>query len=281
MNVSEKVLAVEHLVKDFKSGLRGLMVRAVDDISFSIGQNEVFGLLGPNGCGKSTTMKILLGLVSPSSGVCSVFEGNAETVAHRKRIGYLPEAPYFQKFMTGREVVKMAGVLCEVPSRNLADRVGFVLEQVNMESAADRKVGTYSKGMLQRIGLAQAMVHNPDLLILDEPTAGVDPVGAEDIAQIILRLKKDGKTIFLCSHLLAQVEEICDRVAIMNKGKIVTEGAVDDLLMEEDKVHLEVSEIDAQSLDAIMKEIQSKQGSVTYLGKKRKSLRDLFINSIR
>jgi ABC-2 type transport system ATP-binding protein len=225
-------ISIVGLTKDFPVNLRGLKVRAVDQLSLSIPANEIFGLLGPNGSGKSTTIKAILGLVAPTVGECHIFGERASSVRSRFDVGYLPEAPYFYRYLTGRELVTFYARVCQVPRPRLRARVDEVLSWVGLEAAADRRVGTYSKGMLQRIGLAQALVHDPRLLILDEPTAGVDPVGSAEMAKLIVGLKAQGRTVLICSHLLAQIEDICDRVAILNRGRLVLEGRVEDLVAE-------------------------------------------------
>lgn len=221
---------INHLTKDFPLGFGHLKLRAVDDLTLQIPENQVFGLLGPNGSGKSTTIKVILGLLNPTKGNCEIFGIPSHKVSSRRDVGFLPEAPYFYRYLTGFEMVKFFGKICGVDKKLLIDRCHEVIDWVGLKEAANRRVGTYSKGMLQRIGLAQALVHNPRLVILDEPTAGVDPVGSAEISALVLKLKEQGKTILLCSHLLAQVEDICDRVAILNRGKLITEGNLRDLV---------------------------------------------------
>lgn len=227
---SESVVAISDLTKEFDIGLRGIKLRAVDNLSLSIPRGLVYGLLGPNGSGKSTTIKIVLGLMRATSGSCSVLGESAGKLNVRRRIGYLPEAPDFYRYLTGYELVAFYGRMAGVPEESLKAAVEHVLAMVDLTEAGRRKIGTYSKGMLQRAGLAQALVHDPDLVILDEPTAGVDPIGARLIADTIRRLKQEGKSVILSSHLLAQVEGVCDRVAILNRGQVILEGAVDELL---------------------------------------------------
>ena len=222
-------ISIQGVSKDFRIQGSKRRLRAVDNLSLEIEKGSVFGLLGPNGSGKSTTIKIALGLVRPSQGKCEILGKSSLECSARMGIGYLPEAPYFQRFLTGRELLFYFGKLSGVKKTGLEDRVNALLTRVGLEDAGDRQVGGYSKGMLQRIGLAQAMVGDPELLILDEPTAGVDPIGAVDIAAIIREVRNEGKTVLLCSHLLSQVETICDRAAIMVKGKLALEGSVESL----------------------------------------------------
>jgi ABC-2 type transport system ATP-binding protein len=234
-------IEIRGLVKDFRTGLRGVKLRAVDGLSLSVPVNSIYGLLGPNGSGKSTTLKILLGLVAPTAGECLVLGCAAGSVAARAKIGFLPEAPYFYRHLSGRELVRFYARMSAVPSRVREGSVADALELTGMSAAADRRVGTYSKGMLQRIGLAQAIVHDPELVILDEPTAGVDPLGAAAIGRILLAMRERGKTVVLCSHLLGQVEELCDRVAILDRGRLVLEGGVAEVLERRDERLLVVS----------------------------------------
>ncbi len=228
------------LVKEFAVGLRGVKLRAVDGLDLAVAPGEIFGLLGPNGSGKSTTIKMLLGLLEPTAGEARVFGIPSARVEARRDVGYLPESPFFYRYLSGRELVRFYGQMCGLRGPELHARVASVLAAVGLSEAADRTVGTYSKGMLQRVGLAQAMVHNPRLLILDEPTAGVDPVGAAAISELILRLKAEGKTILITSHLLGQIEDICDRVAILDRGRLVVEGTVASLVGRADRQALVV-----------------------------------------
>jgi ABC-2 type transport system ATP-binding protein len=246
----ETVAAIElrGLVKDFSVGLRGLKLRAVDQLDLRVEPGQVYGLLGPNGSGKSTTIKMVLGLLEPTAGECRVFGVPGARVEARRNVGYLPESPYFYRHLTGRELVRFYGRMCGVEKRLLLSRIDETLAVVGMSEAAERRVGTYSKGMLQRIGLAQALVHDPRLLILDEPTAGVDPVGSAAITELILKLKERGKTVLITSHLLGQIEDICDRVAILDRGKLILEGAVQDLIGRADRQALVVEALPASEL---------------------------------
>ena len=222
------------VTKDFSIRMRGVKLRALDDLSFTVEAGEVFGLLGSNGSGKSTAIKIILGLIDPTAGGATVFGRSSKQVETRRLIGYLPEAPDFYRYLTGRELVTFYAELCGLRGTYLRGRTAEVIESVGLTAAADRLVGTYSKGMLQRIGLAQALVHDPQLLILDEPTAGVDPVGSAAITALIIRLKSAGKTILITSHLLAQIEDVCDRIAILDHGRLLLEGKVNELLRRSD-----------------------------------------------
>lgn len=225
-----EAISTRKLRKVFRSGTLGLgTVLALESLDLEIGEGEVFGLLGPNGSGKSTAIKICLDLIRATSGECRVFGQKTSRVAARRRIGYVPEAPFFYGYLTGRSLVESMGRFSGMTGKALKTRTGDVLETVELDQAADRAIRTYSKGMLQRLGLAQALVHDPDLVILDEPTAGVDPIGSRQITDLIRRLKAEGKTVLLCSHLLSQVETVCDRVAILHRGTMLAEGTMDEL----------------------------------------------------
>jgi ABC-2 type transport system ATP-binding protein len=205
---------------------------ALDHLDLQIHPGEVFGLLGPNGSGKSTTLKLLLGLIVPSEGEARIFGLPTDSLEARRRVGFLPENPYFYGFLNGDETLRFYGKLCGVTGPKLDQRIEELIDLVGLQNGRERPLRSYSKGMLQRIGLAQALIHDPDLLFLDEPTAGVDPLGSAQIRDLILRLKKMGKTVIFSSHLLEQVQEVADRVAIFSLGKKVLEGSLESLLTE-------------------------------------------------
>ncbi len=236
-----EAVSIRGLTKDYPLPERGRYVRAVDDLTLTIKRNCVFGLLGPNGSGKSTTIKILLGLTQPSRGECRVMGELIGAASGRSQIGYLPDAPYYYRFLSGLELMNYYGQLLGLPKRERRDRSLALLQRFGIEDAAHRKVSAYSKGMLQRLGFAQALLGDPEILVLDEPTAGVDPIGAAEVGDYIRELKEQGKTILLCSHLLAQAENVCDRVGIMNKGKLLAEGPVSALLADAGSDELRVA----------------------------------------
>ena len=269
-------ISVQGLTKDFRVGLRGLKLRAVDNLTLEIPRGQVFGLLGPNGCGKSTTLKIVLGLVPATTGTISILGSPSATAEARKRTGFLPEAPYFHKFLTGRELVEYCARLSGVPADKVPAAVEASLELAAMTEAANRPIGTYSKGMLQRIGLAQAIVHDPELVILDEPTAGVDPVGSAAIGRMIHAMRAKGKTIVLCSHLLGQVEQVCDRVAIMDRGRLVLEGRVDEVLAQRDRHVITVEALSPAARAAAEAALAAHGATVSSITHPRRSLEDLF-----
>jgi ABC-2 type transport system ATP-binding protein len=228
-------------------------VVAVKDLNLRIEPGEVYGLLGPNGSGKSTTLKIILGLVSPTRGRTEIFGRDSRLVQSRDAVGFLPENPYFQKFLTGKETLHFFGRLCGLRGAKLRHRVNELLDLVGLNKARNRRLSTYSKGMLQRIGLAQALVHDPRLVVLDEPTAGVDPAGSRDICDLILDLKRRGITVLLSSHLLAQAQEICDRIGILAEGVLVREGRLEELIAIENQTDLVI----ADASDELVREIES------------------------
>lgn len=268
------------LVKDFAVGLRGLKLRAVDHLGLRVEPGQVYGLLGPNGSGKSTTIKIILGLLEPTAGACEVFGVPAGRVEARLAVGYLPESPYFYRHLTGRELVGFYGRICGLAGATLPVRVAEVIAWVGLTEAADRRIGTYSKGMLQRIGLAQALVHDPRLVILDEPTAGVDPVGAAAISALILMLKAQGKTVLISSHLLAQIEDICDRVAILDRGQLILEGAVRDLVGVADRQALVVEKLAPGELEDLRAWLAARGRTLESVEPPRARLDRIFLDQV-
>ena len=278
--MSESIPAVEirHLVKDFKTSFKRQPLRAVDDVSIRIMPGEVYGLIGPNGSGKSTAMKALLGLVAPSSGDCAIFGKDSLKVDSRNEVGFLPENPYFYKHLSGKETLEFYGKLCGIRGATLKDRVTELLDLVGLADASHRRIGGYSKGMLQRIGLAQALIQKPRLVILDEPTAGVDPIGSREIRDLIFKLREQGITVFLCSHLLEQVQEVCDHVGIIFRGKMIKEGRLEDLIAIEDQTELIVKDADP----ALIAEIEAliardAKAELIRSGKPRTTLERLFL----
>ncbi|MCS3631071.1 ABC-2 type transport system ATP-binding protein [Salinibacter ruber] len=223
-------LSVSSLSKTYRTGLlRRSTVQALDGISLAVEEGAIFGLLGPNGAGKTTLVKILLGLVRPSGGTARLFGRPAGTPAARHRIGFVPENHRFPGFFTATQTLHAYGRLADVPRAKRNDRIPQLLDRLALDGRGDTKVKTFSKGMLQRLGLAQALLNEPDLLFLDEPTGGVDPVGRRAIRDIVLELRDEGKTIFLNSHLLSEVEKVCTQIAILRDGTLVRRGSVEEL----------------------------------------------------
>jgi ABC-2 type transport system ATP-binding protein len=282
--MAEPAPAVEitNLVKDFKTSFRRQKLRAVDGVSLRIMPGEVYGLIGPNGSGKSTTMKALLGLVAPTAGSCAIFGKDSLKTDSRHDVGFLPENPYFYKHLTGRETLRFYGRLCGLGSARLKDRVDELLALVDLTEAGDRQVGGYSKGMLQRIGLAQALIQEPRLVILDEPTAGVDPIGSRQIRDLILKLRERGITVFLCSHLLEQVQEVCDRVGIIFRGKMVKEGRLDDLIAIEDQTEIILKDASDALLARVRELVASDpEARLIRTGRPRTTLERLFLRETK
>lgn len=280
--MSDLAVEIKNLVKDFPAALKRSKHRAVDQVSLSIAPGQVYGLIGPNGSGKSTTMKALLGLLAPTSGSCEIFGKNSLKVDSRKDVGYLPENPYFYKHLTGRETLKFYGKLCGMKGTSLKKRIDELLETTSLTDASDRRLAGYSKGMLQRIGLAQALIQSPRLLILDEPTAGVDPLGSRQIRDLILKLKSEGITVFLCSHLLEQVQEICDTIGIIHQGKMLKQGPLDKLVSLEDQTEVTLKNASPELLDKIRELVASEpESELLSASHPRSSLERLFLEETK
>ena len=280
MTSMEKAIEIDDLTKDFPLGLGRYKLRAVDHLSMTVENNQVFGLLGPNGSGKSTTMKVILGLLAPTAGHCRIYGQASHRVEARQQVGFLPEAPYFYKYLSGLELVCLMGRICGVPRDQIKDRSWEVIEWVGLKDAARRRVGTYSKGMLQRIGIAQALVHDPRLIILDEPTAGVDPVGSAEISTLILKLKEAGKTILLCSHLLAQVEDICDHVAIMSKGRCIRQGPLREITEGKGHTELLVDALPEEEVPLLREWLSQRGRQLVDVKRPRLRLDEVFLREI-
>ncbi len=230
MSAAAEIVRVDDLVKDMRPGFGLRKKRILDGISFRVREREIFGFIGPNGAGKTTTLKVLMGLIRPTSGEASILGHDVGEITFRRQIGFLPEQPYFYDYLTGREILRFYAKLSGVPQGRREPRVSELLSLVGLAEAGDTRLRSYSKGMLQRIGVAQALVHDPTVVFLDEPMSGLDPVGRKEVRDIILRLRAEGKTIFMSTHILSDVEMVCDRVAIIAEGKIRYEGAIDEFL---------------------------------------------------
>jgi ABC-2 type transport system ATP-binding protein len=228
MNVAEAIV-VEGLCKEYRGRL-GDRVMAVNDVSFTVQEGEIFGFIGPNGAGKTTTIKTLLGLLFPTSGKAMVLGKPAGDIESKERISYLPESPYFYEHMTAAELLDFYCQLFRMEKEARRKKVGELLDRVGLGKDGNRALRQYSKGMLQRAGIAQALINDPDLLFFDEPTSGLDPIAHKDIQDLILSLRQQGKTVFLSSHQLSDVEHVCNRVAIINRGELVKMGTLEELL---------------------------------------------------
>ncbi len=244
------------LTKIFSDWWGRAKVYAVDNLNLQVRCNEVFGLLGPNGSGKTTTLKMLLGLLHPTKGKSLILGGDGADSKINSRIGFLPEESYLYRYLNARETLDFYGRLFGLPAKVRKMRIEALLDMVGLTAVANRPVGTFSKGMARRIGLAQALINDPDLLILDEPTTGLDPIGTRQIKDLILKLAERGKTILLCSHLLADVEDVCDRIAILYGGKIQIQGQVRDLLQQTNKRQITADAISDTTIEKIKQLIE-------------------------
>ncbi len=277
------VVAVQQLTKIFKDFWMRDRARAVSNLTFEIYPQEIFGLLGPNGSGKSTTIKMLLGLLRPTSGRVSVFDKPASDVNIKKRIGYLPEESYLYGFLNARETLDYYGKLFEIEYKTRQRRIDQLLDMIGLTGAQYRPVREYSKGMQRRIGIAQALINDPDFLILDEPTTGLDPIGTRQIKDLIIELGRRGKTILLSSHLLADVEDCVDRLIILYGGQKRAEGTCDSLLTTETMTTIETDALDDETVAEIDKLIRARSGgakSIARVAKPRQSLEELFLDIV-
>ncbi|QNN22771.1 ABC transporter ATP-binding protein [Planctomycetales bacterium ZRK34] len=275
------IIETRGLTKVFKDFWMRPRVKAVDNLDLQVMPHQVFGLLGPNGSGKSTTIKIILGLLFPTKGRVSVFGKLPTDVATKTRIGYLPEESYLYRFLNARETLDYYGRLFHIDRAKRIKRIDMLLEMVGLDAVQRRPVGEFSKGMQRRIGLAQALINDPDLLILDEPTTGLDPIGTRQIKDLILELRHRGKTVLLSSHLLADVEDVCDRVTILYGGKIRKQGTCDELLSDEGKTVIETESLKESTITKIDQLIQQEEGkAIRRCEAPRQKLEQLFLNIV-
>jgi ABC-2 type transport system ATP-binding protein len=275
-------VTIEGLSKVYRDFWGRDKVRALDDLTLNIKRGEVFGLLGPNGSGKSTTIKLLLGLIFPSKGRAEIFGRPVGSPEINERIGFLPEESYLYRFLNGEETLYFYGRLFKIPRRELKKRVPALLDTVGLDAKArKRKLREYSKGMARRIGLAQALINNPDLILLDEPTTGLDPIGTREMKDLIVSLKNQGKTVILCSHLLADVQDVCDRVTILFRGKMQTLGQVQDLLEVKDTTHIETGTLSPQQTEEVREFLARMGVSRPRVTHPTTTLEDLFIRIVR
>jgi len=275
------VIELVELTKIFKDFWNRPKVVALHELDLTVRRGEIFGLLGPNGSGKTTTIRLLLGLLFPTRGIIRVLGFSPKHVKAKERIGYLPEESYLYQYLTAEEALHFYGRLFRLSSRERQRRIDSLLELVGLVGARNRPIREYSKGMARRLGLAQALINDPELLILDEPTAGLDPVGNREFKDLILSLKERGKTVFLSSHLLADVEDACDRIAVLYGGKLCTEGTVSDLLARGDATLIETSKLSEETLREIREVILQREGEIPVkVDAPRESLEGLFLRAI-
>jgi ABC-2 type transport system ATP-binding protein len=278
----EVVVSVRGLTKVFKDFWGRPKARAVDNVSFEVRRGEVFGLLGPNGSGKSTTVKLLLGLLHATRGHIEVFGRSPRHVGTKSRIGYLPEESYLYRYLDSAETLKFFGSLFDLSPGERQKRTEQLLEMVGLNNVRSRVVGEFSKGMQRRIGLAQALINDPDLIILDEPTSGLDPIGCREVKDLILALANRGKTIILSSHLLSDVEDVCDRVVIYYGGKIQAIGALNELLATPDTIRITAPVLPRETLERLLEIIRRDAGENTVkVDNPTQNLESYFLNVVQ
>lgn len=274
------VVRVERLAKVFRDFWRRPKVRAVDDISFEIRRGEIFGLLGPNGSGKSTTLKIMLGLLHPTSGSVEIFNMPPRDVAVKQRLGYLPEESYLYKHLNAVEMLDFYGRLFDIERNERTERIAQLIDMAGLANHQHRRVGEYSKGMARRIGIAQALINDPEFVILDEPTSGLDPIGRRQIKDLIIALAERGKTVLLASHLLADVEDVCDRIAILYNGKIRAIGHVKKLLEDRDRRRLTMDTLPPEAMTRIIEAIKKELGKEPTVDSPTRDLEQFFLQVV-
>lgn len=277
---SEVIVETRGLTKVYRDFWGRQKVRALKALDLEIRRGEVFGLLGPNGSGKTTTMKLLLGLLFPTSGEALVFNRPATDVTKNERIGYLPEESYLYRFLNAEETLDFYGRLFDMPAKVRKQRAAELIEMVGLGPAKRRQLREYSKGMTRRIGLAQALINDPELIMLDEPTSGLDPIGTREIKNLILKLRDDGKTVLLSSHLLADVQDVCDRIAILHQGELKELGRVDTLLTIRDEVQIRVAGLSDSAKAQIAEVIRRDDAKLLSMESPTTTLEELFLKIV-
>ncbi|MGA2067007.1 MAG: ABC transporter ATP-binding protein [Thermoguttaceae bacterium] len=276
----EVVIETRNLTKIYRDFWGRQKVRALKALDLEVQRGEVFGLLGPNGSGKTTTIKLLLGLLFPTSGQALVFGRDATEVTKNERIGYLPEESYLYRFLNAEETLDFYGRLFKMPRAVRRQRTADLIEMVGLGKAKRRQLREYSKGMTRLIGLAQALINDPEVLFLDEPTSGLDPIHTHEMKSLILNLRKQGKTILMCSHLLADVQDVCDRIAILHQGELKELGRVDSLLRVRDVTEIHTSHLSDEAVAEIRAVVERHQGTVQSVGNPTATLEELFVRVI-
>ncbi len=278
---SETVIETRALTKVYRDFWGREKVRALKALDLEVHKGEIFGLLGPNGSGKTTTIKLLLGLLFPTEGQALVLGKNANDVAKNERIGYLPEESYLYRFLNAEETLDFYGRLFKIPAHVRKQRIDKLIDMVKIGRARKRQLREYSKGMTRRIGLAQALINEPDLILLDEPTSGLDPIGTREMKDMILQLRDEGKTIVMCSHLLADVQDVCDRIAILHQGELKELGRVDSLLKVADTTQIQAKGLSPECQNEIRSVIERHQGELLSIENPTTTLEDLFLSIVR
>jgi len=277
----EVVIEARNLTKDYRDFWGRRKVRALKALDLEVRQGEIFGLLGPNGSGKTTTIKLLLGLLFPTSGEALVFNKPASDVAKNERIGYLPEESYLYKFLNAEETLDFYGRLFNMPRHVRRRKVAELIHRVGLDWAKRRQLKEYSKGMTRRIGLAQALINEPDLIVLDEPTTGLDPIGTREMKDLMLELKAEGKTVIMCSHLLADVQDVCDRIAILYQGELKELGRVDDLLKVQDVTQIRTQGLSDGAKEQIRDIVEKDGAQLLGMENPTTTLEELFLEIVR
>lgn len=278
---NEVVIETRNLTKDYRDFWGRRKVRALKALDLEVRKGEIFGLLGPNGSGKTTTIKLLLGLLFPTSGEALVFNKNASDVSKNERIGYLPEESYLYKFLNAEETLDFYGRLFNMPSHIRKRKVSELITRVGLDWAKRRQLKEYSKGMTRRIGLAQALINEPDLIVLDEPTTGLDPIGTREMKDLILELKSEGKTVLMCSHLLADVQDVCDRIAILYQGELKELGRVDSLLSVQDVTQIQTKGLSEDAKQRIRDIVAEDGAELLGIENPTTTLEELFLDIVR
>ena len=275
------VIQIKNLTKIYRDFWGRKKVRALNSLSLEVHKGEVFGLLGPNGSGKTTTMKLLLGLLFPTEGEINVLGKPASDVSKNEWIGYLPEESYLYRFLNAEETLDFYGRLFDMSAQQRKERANQLIELVGLQNARKRQLKEYSKGMTRRIGLAQALINDPDLILLDEPTSGLDPLGSRDMKDLIVKLRDQGKTVVMCSHLLADVQDVCDRIAILYAGELKELGSVEDLLKEQHETELLTSKLSPEAVTDIEAVLTKHNAKLLRHGHPTNSLEDLFLKTVQ
>ncbi|MDX1929429.1 MAG: ABC transporter ATP-binding protein [Pirellulaceae bacterium] len=278
---SDVVIETRNLGKTYRDFWGRRKVQALKALDIEVKRGEIFGLLGPNGSGKSTTIKLIQGLLFPTSGRAFVLGKDARDVSKNERIGYLPEESYLYKFLNAEETLDFYGRLFDMPADVRRQRSDQLIKMVGLDRARRRQLREYSKGMTRRIGLAQALINEPDLLILDEPTTGMDPIGSREMKDLIIRLRDEGKTILLCSHQLADVQDVCDRVAILHQGELRELGRVDSLLKVRDVTEVHAKGLSEETKQKIADLIKNSGGELVSLDNPTTTMEELFLDIVR